>query len=973
MDIRILGPIRLHGRVWTATHLKPRSLVALLLINANRQVSRDRMIEYLWDDDCPAEARQTLAIYISRAKRAFERAIAGARILSTRTGYSLEIDADRVDYHRFRALVAESETTDDQAEVAQLLENAVALWEGGHPLGESKTSYAKVVRDTLIGGELIPAYRALFDAKLAIGDHEYVLRESPGVREERPHDEHLAGQYMRALHAAGRTRDIPDFHRAFVQRYTAEHHREPESTLRKLHDDLVANGPQVVDAPTGLALADLPRDTPYFIGREDALRRLDEATARPDALVAIDGPSGIGKSTLIVHWARARYDRFPDGVLYKDLQGYSAAPLASDDVLADFLVRLGTPRAEVPLAAERGEMVQQLISRKRLIVVLDNVSDAEHARVLLAATRLCPVIISSRLPLTSLVRSENAYPISLHPLDDEQGRALLGTRLGARIAEDPEAAAKLAALTGGLPLALLIVGEYVAARPSVRLPDLVTQLREANRILDAGGAEDSSLRSALLCSVTCLAPAERRLFDLLGVHPLARFSRSAAAAINGTDLVSTTHAIDRLIGARLLSQEDPDRYRMHDLLHMLATERAAAHAEHDQAQRRMVDWYVLSANAARHQTTPDDNDVPELEVPTSVVPAHFPDGETALSWFLEERLNLMEVIRLAARTGMSAHVWRLSGAIYEPIRRLGFLPDAMAASRLGISAAEAAGDVEGQAGSINNLGRIFEILRDDTEATRQYERAHDLFVSIGHVYGQAACRHNIATLAMKGGRYGEADAHFRRSLALFERDEGKPWAIAKVHHRLGDMSIHLGNPDEAGVQYHLALGLAKHIGDTGGAATTVTALARLHLGTGQFATAVDYGTSALPMHEQVRNRAGTAATLLVLAEARLGLEGGGTVEAEAAASVYQDLHDQHGRADALEVLGRCHSSAGAHERAAAVWQECAELVASVDEARARRVSGWVRAAQARSAGVVPDPRASTHLDDTAEPTRPLPR
>ncbi|GAA3021275.1 AfsR/SARP family transcriptional regulator [Actinokineospora globicatena] len=970
MDIRILGPIRLHGRVWTATHLKPRSLVALLLLYANKPVSRDRMIEFLWDDDCPAEARQTLTIYISRAKRAFERAIAGARITSTSAGYSLEVDTDRVDYHRFRALVAQSEATDDPAESARQLERAVALWEDGHPLGESKTSYARRMRDDLIGSELIPAYRALFDAKLATGDHDYVLRELPAIREERPHDEHLAGQYMRALHAAGRTRDIPDFHRAFTQRYTAEHHREPESTFRKLHDDLVAGGPQVTDTPPGPALADLPRDTPYFIGREDALRRLDEATARPDALVAIDGPPGVGKTALIARWVRSRMDRFPDGLLYKDFHGFSAAaPLDPTHVMTDFLRQHKISGGDAP--EEKAVLLRQLTSRKRLIVVLDNVSDAEHAKPLLAAMNQCPVIISSRQSLTSLALSDNAYLINIQPLDDQRRIELLRTRLGARVTDDPAAASVIAALTDGFPLVLLIAGEHVAAKPSVSLRDLATQLRE--RILDAGGSPDRTPRTVFSWSIANLDEPERRLFDLLGVHPLPTFSGSVVAAINGADRASTDHSVDRLLSAQLLQQEGADHYRIHDLLHVLAAERATQHTEHDEARRRMVDWYVLSAVAARHQTTPDDNDVPELAATSSVVPARFTDDKTALDWFTHERPNLMEIIRLAARTGLSAQLWRLSAAIYEPIRRLGYLHEALEASRLGISAAEAAGDVEGQAGSINNLGRIFELLHDDAEAIRQYERAHDLFVSIGHVYGQAVCQHNIATLALKSGRLGDADRHFRRSLTLFERDEGKPWAIAKVHHRLGDLSVQLGNLDEAGVQYHLALGLAKQIGDTGGAATTVTALARLHLGIEQFATAVEYGTKALPMHEQVRNRAGTAATLLVLAEARLGLEGGGTVEAEAAAGIFHDLQDQHGRADALEILGRCHSSAGAHERAAAVWQECAELLASIDAERARRVSGWVRAAQARVARTVPAPRGPTPLDDTAEPTRPLPR
>ncbi|SES25882.1 AfsR/SARP family transcriptional regulator [Actinokineospora terrae] len=965
MDIRILGPIRLHGRIWRATHLKPRSLIALLLVHANKPVSRDRMIEYLWDDDCPPDARQTLSTYVARAKRALERAVAGARITRISGGYSLLLDADRVDFHRFRSLVAESEAVDDPVRAAQLLELAVDLWRDGYPLGESDTSSARRMRDDLVRGELIPAYRALFDAKLAVGDHGYVLDELPAVLDQRPYDEHLAAQHMRAMDAAGRARDIPDFHRAFVERYTAEYGSPPDLRVRKPQDSAVPETPRP-------ALADLPRDNPYFIGRDDVLHRLDEATTRRDALVAIDGPPGIGKSALIVHWVRARMDHFPDGVLYKNMQGFSAsAPLDPADVMADFLLSLGTPSTEVPPKQNRAALLRRSVSGKRLIVVLDNVSDADHARPLLAATNLCPVIISSRRSLTSLALSDNAYLINLQPLADRLRVELLRGRLGPRIAADPTAANAIAALTDGFPLALLIAGEHIATRPSVSLRDLAAQLRD--RILDAGGAEDNTLRTVFSWSVNHLGAAERRLFDLLGVHPLPMFSGSVATAISGASRASTEQAVDRLLSARLLEQEGADHYRMHDLLHVLAAERSTEHADHGQARQRMVDWYVLSANAARHHATPDSNEVPELAATSEVEPMHFTDAESALTWFGVERPNLMEVIRLASRAGMGAQLWRLSAAVYEPIRRLGYLHEAMEASRLGISGAEADGDVIGQAGSVNNLGRIFELLHEDTEATRQYERALDLFLSIGHTYGQAVCLHNLATVAMRGNNFSDAVEHYRRSLTLLEQTDGSTWAIAKVHSRLGDLSARLDDVDEARVQYHLSLGLAKQIGDTAGAATTVTALARLHLGVEQFTTAVDYATAALPMHQQVMNRAGTATTLLVLAEAYLELNGGGTVEAEAAAGIYQELQDQHGRADALEVLGRCHSSAGAHLRAAATWQECAKLLAPLDKVRAQRVSGWVHEAQARVAGSVPDPRLPTPLDDSAEPTRPMPR
>lgn len=56
------GPVSLGGR-------KQRALLALLLLNANRVVSWERLIDELWGEDPPETAVTTVQVYVSRLRK----------------------------------------------------------------------------------------------------------------------------------------------------------------------------------------------------------------------------------------------------------------------------------------------------------------------------------------------------------------------------------------------------------------------------------------------------------------------------------------------------------------------------------------------------------------------------------------------------------------------------------------------------------------------------------------------------------------------------------------------------------------------------------------------------------------------------------------------------------------------------------------------------------------------------------------
>src|SRR5262245_52000744 len=103
MEFRILGPLEVvdDGRSIDVGAAKQRALLAVLLLNANRVVSSDRLIEALWGDRAPGTAQKALQVYVSQLRKALSR----DRILTRAPGYELRVETGELDVEHFESLV----------------------------------------------------------------------------------------------------------------------------------------------------------------------------------------------------------------------------------------------------------------------------------------------------------------------------------------------------------------------------------------------------------------------------------------------------------------------------------------------------------------------------------------------------------------------------------------------------------------------------------------------------------------------------------------------------------------------------------------------------------------------------------------------------------------------------------------------------------------------------------------------------
>ncbi|MEU7138536.1 NB-ARC domain-containing protein [Nocardia sp. NPDC046473] len=340
--------------------------------------------------------------------------------------------------------------------------------------------------------------------------------------------------------------------------------------------------------PAKVAIAELPMDTPVFVAREAELACLDAilfghadwpVTA---TIVAVGGCPGVGKSALALRWAHRVVSEFPDGQLYVDLCGFNPTqpPVRATDALVGFLGALGVPAARIPDSRDaRATLYRRLLADRRVLVILDDASDADQVRSLLPGVPGCVVLVTSRNRLTKLVATECAYPMTLDPLTDQESRTLLVRRVGAsRAAAEPSAVDDIISWGSGLPIAISMFAARAVMHPAFPLGALVAELRErtGGRYLLGHGEITAELRARFAGSYRALGFNAAELVRLFGHVAAPELTPHAAAELAGVSVSEAEFALVELANAHLVTEHSPHRFGMNKLLGTYAAELGCA-------------------------------------------------------------------------------------------------------------------------------------------------------------------------------------------------------------------------------------------------------------------------------------------------------------------------------------------------------------------------------------------------------------
>jgi DNA-binding SARP family transcriptional activator/tetratricopeptide (TPR) repeat protein len=908
-----------HGHPVDIGATKVRGLLGVLAFKRDEPVPADYLADALWDEDRPPDPAKTLQTYVSRLRRAINDAGAPAEVTTDHGAYRLEIGSSTVDYRRFATLVRAGHRAvgeGDHATAADSFAAAVDLWHG-RPFADLRTAWASRMQESLVARDLLPAENALAEARLALGDHEFVLDRLRSLLADHPHDYRMAELWMRALAEAGRSGEIPAFFREFTHRLDVDLGVAPSQELTEIYQSYLQ--PRVdVPVQRGFRVPAPPRAGRHFTGRADLLAQLDRLLLDQEkaAVVALDGRPGVGKTAVVRHWAEHRRDRFPDGMLHMDLSGYGGqTPVEPGTAAGMFLSQLAVPANQIPDGLdERVTLLRLTVAGRRLLVIFDNARDSTHVRALLPAMTDCPVVITSRRRLTGVAVRDGAERLTVPELGEDEAVALLEALIGPRAAQERATVRELAALCERLPLAIRIVGEHVASRPGVPLGDLVDELRQARRLLDAGAQDDdATLRSAFTWSYRALSPRHGQMFRLLGLFPTPRFDAAAVAAVSGLDRADVESSLDALVGAHLVEQERAGRYRVHDLLHAYAADTVRQDeppAHREQASRRLAAWYTETARTARRLLTADPNDVPPLPESEPLPAMTFDSRDDAKAWFDQERGSIVALVRAGLED--PEVTWRLAACL--TVVHDHDLHELLEVHELGRAAAALAGQPAAEAGGLTCMGVLCLRLDDNTRASEYFRRAHGLFEMVGDNLGQAVSLHNIGCAELRLGQPANAIGYHQRALDAFTAMDND-WAVANVLRWLGDDHTSLGRHHEAYDRYQTSFSISRRLGDDPGMGATLNRLAQLELELGRPDRAVEAGLSGLDIHQRTGDQGSAADVLCTLAAARIELGDYAQAVGDAAEAVHahEQLRNDAGRATALEVLTRAHAAADAHD------------------------------------------------------------
>jgi DNA-binding SARP family transcriptional activator len=922
-------------------------VIAMLLLNANRVVSSDRLLEAIYGEDLPPTARSQAQISISSLRRLFASHGHDAVISTHPRGYMLEVGAGQLDSQRFEELLdaaAAAREADHRAQAVASYRDALRLWRGPALDGiDSQLLRAAALR---LDEQRINTIEERLTLELELGRHHELVGELGELVQEFPLRERLRGQLMLALYRCERTAEALRVYRDARQTMIDELGIEPGDRLQKLERSILTADP-ALDPPAEPVWVSqekrqlpslLPADIGDFTGRAEEIgqirRHLIPASAgeagRAVPIVVLVGKGGVGKTSIAVRASHDVAAYFPDGQLFADLHGGAPHPIGPMQVIERFLRAFGVPGAQIPLDLdERAEMYRNLLAGRKVLVVLDDAAGESQVLPLLPGGGAAAVIVTSRSWLAGLA---GAVRIEVDVFEADKSLDLLARIAGAeRVQAQSDAAAAVAERCGHLPLALRIAGARLVARPHWSVQQLVDRLADETRRLDELRHGDMGIRPSITLTYESTSERARELFRRLALLDLPHFNGWLSAALLDRPLADTEDLLDDLVAAQLIETVGNvsgvhGQYRFHDLIRVFARERLAAEepaAERKAALERALGALLYLAQEAHYRYYGGDHLLLHSAALRWPLPERLVEQllSDPLSWYDRERATLVSAVRQAAQAGYAELCWSLAFSAAGLFEFKVYLDDWQETHDIALAAARKARQVRGQAAMLYSLGVLHLTQLRFEPAHREFSAALTLFRDAGDEHGIAIVTRHMASMDRLSGRLDEATRGYEQALAIFRRKEDHV-ATASVLQYMAQVELERNEPAAAKALLSDALSLSQVARSGRVEAQVLARIGEASLLAGELASAVESFDLALTKLRDIGDLIGEAYALqgLGIAKVREGDLDGARGALERALELAGSVGESMAEARALLGLGEL-ALAGGDPRQAVVYAQ----------------------------------------------------
>lgn len=548
----------------------------------------------------------------------------------------------------------------------------------------------------------------------------------------------------------------------------------------------------IVSKPRVIPTEKPPAAPPYFTGREEEIKQVT-SKLQPGVVISLQGAGGMGKTALArkivdnLELTNELLQRFPDGTIFYSFYG-GEIQSKSESALEHIVRSFGEEPKPSPTAA-----AQRVLPNRTMLLILDGTEWADDLRGIVGlCSNQCGVLITTQ---RKEFIGRDLVEIEIDSLPFNYAYHLLRT-LGGVYASDESTMQKLYKLTGGLTLAIELIGHYLhESQKEDENNDILDYLnwleKRGLEALNFGKRRLASIPVLLDRSISHVSEVAQHLLVITGILALDSIDRDVLAAALGIEAVDLMYPLWELTIYSLLTREE-ERYRIrHRLIHTYAREEIhlpEAHTVRDNALIRLATFYAQFAKE-------------QIEVGVS--------GHQRLNL---ERTHIIAVLTECMKHGKWEAALKLTTVLHLYFYNQNFLTDSVVIYEAALASARALGMKHDEIAALANMGTMYSHLGELTKAADCFQQGVTLARKLDDHRREIMCLHGLGLIQYNLGHLTQAIEYFQQTLRV-ARNVNDHTSERESLFALGTVYQRLGQPQQAAEFFHQAIEIARENGD----------------------------------------------------------------------------------------------------------------------------------------------------------------